>query len=251
MSQLSINKLWLKLEEWRLRQHFKRVEETLRVENVSHLSPDLQLTRKHYLDEMHHYAVSGIFPRNYERPGYSPCFIDRDRRNCAVAHLVIFSGHTEVAYKIAAVANYAYIPQMNFPELDDWTAQTGLSKEELSLIQPGYYSTFTGTLLAVALASWAAGLAIILTNAIQITRKRTGIVTSAIGLLVTAILLLLGLYCLHEAASAYSLGVNPDGLGFALHVVGSLNLGAVISLGLGLIAGCLSYHQFRRAKGNK
>ena len=73
MSQFSGRNLLLRLEDWRLRQHFKHVETTLRARDVSHLSPALRQSREHALDRLHSYAERSIFPRNYERPIYSPC----------------------------------------------------------------------------------------------------------------------------------------------------------------------------------
>jgi hypothetical protein len=45
--------LLFKLEDWRLQQHFKRVELILRNRDVSQLSPELQETREHYLNLLH------------------------------------------------------------------------------------------------------------------------------------------------------------------------------------------------------
>src|SRR5438132_814001 len=131
MQKLSFKSLWLKLEDWRLRQHFKRVETILRSRDVSHLPDYLQKAREQQLENLHHYAQRSIFPRNDGRFLYTPCFIDRDGRECAVAHLVMQTEQSPLAHQIALNANYAYVPQMRFPELDDWLAQSGLTEEEL------------------------------------------------------------------------------------------------------------------------
>ncbi len=72
MSHAPPRSLRLRLDDWRVSQHFKRVEATLRAHDVSHLSPRLQLARAQYLDWLHTYTLRGVFPRNHERPGYSP-----------------------------------------------------------------------------------------------------------------------------------------------------------------------------------
>jgi hypothetical protein len=248
MSQSRLGTLLLKLDDWRVRQHFKRVEGILRARDVSHLPPTLQQAREHYLDRLYAYAVRGVFPRNYERPGYAPCFIDREGRECAVAHLLMFSGHVEVAKNIAAVANYAYVPQMTFPELDDWAAQAGLSREELALIQPGYYLPLTGWYLSVAIAAWAAGLVTILINAVQIARRRKGIIAPVMGFIVASFLLLMMLSCLNDWAAALEMGrKTPDHMAFdfALRDAGPLGLGVLISLVLVVITLGLSVYRMQ------
>ncbi len=247
MSQVSFGSLRLRLDDWRVSQHFKRVEATLRAQDVSHLSPRLQLARKAYLDWLHDYATRGVFPRNYERPGCSPCFIDRDGRECAVAHLVMVSGQTALAYKIAEVANYAYVPEMTFPELDNWAAQSGLRSEELALIQPGYYLTLTGSFLLMAIAAWTVGLIAFLLNRVQIARRQKGIILPLIGLVAAIKLLMIGLVCLENAAHAYNLGAHPDGFPYNLPLldVPPLVLGVVISIGLALLTGALSFSRIQ------
>src|SRR6476661_8231997 len=108
--QTSATSLLQKIDDWRVSQHFKRVESILRKRDVSNLPPTLQQARESYINTLHDYAARGIFPRNYEQPDYAPCFIDRDGRECAVAHLVMSAGQTALAEKIAAVSNYAYVP---------------------------------------------------------------------------------------------------------------------------------------------
>jgi hypothetical protein len=245
MSQFSLRDRLLRLEDWRLRQHFKRVEQNLRSRDVSHLSPALQQAREHYLDRLHRYAARGIFPRNYERPVYSPCFIDRDGRECAVAHLVMVSGHADLANHVANVANYAYVPQMTFPELDDWTSQAGLTREELARIQPGYYTPFDASLFVL----WTAELLAILINAVHIARRRTGIIMPVIGLIITIVFLWLAFILLTDSSSAYYLGTHPDTPSdqklIHLHEAGLLALGGAISLILAFIAGGLGIYRIR------
>ena len=247
MSQSSLGNLWQKLDDWRVSQHFKRVEVTLRAQDMSHLSPTLQQARKHYLNCLHEYAVRGIFPRNYERPGYSPCFIDCDGRECAVAHLVMASGHATLAHKISEVANYAYVPQLTFPELDDWANQSGLSREELALIQPGYYFTLTGPYLWTAIAAWTIGLLTVLMNRVEIARKRKAIATPVLSLIVAIVLLFVAYFCLDGATAAYDLGTHPDGFPYdlPLHDVPLLTIGVLMSVGLALWTGGLGLYRIR------
>lgn len=242
-----LNKLLLKMEASRLRQHFERVEHVLRAQDVSHLSSVLRQARERHLDRLHAYATRGVFPRNHERPDYAPCFIDRDGRECAVAHLMIASGHSDAAHHIAGIANYAYIPQMKFPELDEWAAQMGLSREELALIQPGYWMSFTGEILTMAIATWTAGLVISAINAVQIARRRYGIVAPVIGFACVTVLLLLSVVCLYDAGEAYIVAAHADGYpgDLPLRDAGPFSLVALISLGLALLTGSLGYYRAR------
>ncbi len=127
-------------ERVRLFRHFKSVEQRLKTYYNRTTQGILDLHRTRHLDNLHDYWVQGEFPRNYDRPHQPvPCFIDRDGRVCAVAHLLIASGYSELAHQIANQANNAYITEMAFPALNEWVAQSGLTLSELALIQPSYY----------------------------------------------------------------------------------------------------------------
>jgi hypothetical protein len=235
MNQSLVNTLRLKLDDWRVRQHFAQVERTLRAKDVSHLPPALRQVRQDHLNRLHAYAARGVFPRNYERPNYAPCFIDRDGRECAVAHLMIVSGHSDAAHTVATVANYASVPQMTFPELDEWASETGLSKEELALIQPIYdpcqanapwaipelcsYLMFAGTLGSTALVGWIIGIVISGVNAVQIMRKRDRLFVPAIGLVVALLLLIIGVALLFSLSTMYELAADPNYAGQASRIL--------------------------------
>lgn len=246
----------LRIDDWRVRQHFKRVETILRDRDVSHLPPHLQRSREHYLDVLHDYAARGVFPRNHERAGIAPCFIDLDRRECAVAHLIIRSGQSELAHKLAIEANYATIPQMTFPELDSWGAEVGLSREELTLIQPGYWYSL-GDLLPIVLTAWGAGLLTILMNAKRIVPKRLRVVSFLLSGIVIVSLIYIGLTCLNEAIIAYGLGTQPyDGHngrfpGTPLRDVGPLLLGCVVSAALALLTAIYTLRNSDQSTGDK
>ncbi len=230
MPQSYLATLQLKLDDWRVRQHFKRVERILRSRDVSHLSPELQQARHQHLNRLHAYAERGIFPRNHERPIYAPCFIDRDQRECAVAHLMITSGHADAAHKIATTANYAFVPQMSFPELDDWASETGFSRNELALIQPGYYAAFT-TFLMPTILIWALGGVALLFNIIQMGRRQIEMITPVIGFIACGPLLLLTLFCFYCSMEAKAVATGIDYAPVAAWVeVNNFGLATVISL---------------------
>jgi len=151
VSQSFFAQMLLMFDDWRVRQHFTQVERLLRARDVSHLPNALQAARTRHLDELHRYATRGIFPRNHQQEGYAPCFIDRDGRECAVAHLVMADGGIATAYRIADLTNDAYVPEMNFLALDVWAANSGLSREEMALIQTGVRSSMRTNLSGVSL----------------------------------------------------------------------------------------------------
>lgn len=246
MTQTRGNRILFKLEDWRLKQHFKRVESILQSRDVSHLSSEQQKARGHYLTLLHAYAERGIFPRNYEKPNYSPCFIDPNGRECAVAHLVMSDGHVELVDNIVAVANYAYIPEMNFPELDDWATQAGLSKEELALIQPGYWYTLAD-ILPTVLMICGIGIVAFALNAIQYVRKRQDIVLPILALIVTIPLLWVSANCLFGAALAAKVAIFADGYpgNKPLRDVPPFLIAGILSLGIGILTGGIGYDRLR------
>jgi hypothetical protein len=195
----------LRLDDWRVRQHFKRVERKLRARDVSDLSNALQTARARHLDELHRYAVRSVFPRNHEKPGYAPSFIDCGGRECAVAHLVMADGFLATAYKIADFTNFAYVPDIHLCELDEWAGQSGFTTEELALIQPSYVYdpelrqllpqlfAFAFSVIPLTLSVQIASGLGVLFSAVNITRlrhRRGGMVAPVIGLALGLCLLL-------------------------------------------------------------
>src|SRR5262245_31511534 len=80
----------LYLDDWRIRRHLQRTEQELRRWDSSGLSPQLQVARARHLDQLNLYWRRRRFPRNTAGAAlYVPCFIDAQRRACAVAHLII------------------------------------------------------------------------------------------------------------------------------------------------------------------
>src|ERR1051326_986852 len=114
------------------------VEQFLRGRDVSGLSRELREERTRNLDEFHAYIMAGNFPMNYDHEERRPCFIDRDGGVCAVGNLLVRSGEKKLAYYLAQHNLYDYVKDMNVEELAEWQKTSGLTVEELSLIQPTY-----------------------------------------------------------------------------------------------------------------
>ncbi len=124
---------------WRVRRHFDDVLRRLSHRDVSGLTPRARTARVRTLDRLRVYAERGAFPQNEDFPGLLvPHFIDRAGTTCAVAQLLIDSGHVAMAEHIAATQNLLAIDAMSAEGLDEWIAESGLSPAECAMVQPGY-----------------------------------------------------------------------------------------------------------------
>lgn len=119
--------------------HLKLVEEDLRCNMPETLSSEQRLKRKAGLDLLRQYWQAKQFPINNNHPGQVvPYFIDDFGTACAVGHLVRETGFETFAQRVQAENNYAYIEDMDYPELREWAAEYGFSEVELRWIQPSY-----------------------------------------------------------------------------------------------------------------
>lgn len=130
-------------ENLRIATHLEYVEHQLRKRDVSWMSAKLQAKRTHLLNLLHEYRSAGLFPKNYEREGRKPCFIDRDGTICAVGYLIEQTAGRATAEDINSRHQYATIFEMQDKQVDKWIAQSGLTKEECAMIQPMYNQTPT------------------------------------------------------------------------------------------------------------
>lgn len=130
----------------RIRTHLEYVENLLRNKNVSNLSADLKMKRKHLLDLLHVYWTNGIFPKNYDYTNQrKPCFIDKDGTICAVGFLIEQTLNRQVADNINNRYKYDEILSINDSTLNNWELTSGLTKKECAMIQPTYGPTPTYT----------------------------------------------------------------------------------------------------------
>ena len=126
-------------EHTRIKTHLNYVEKLLREKSISHLSVVERKNRTRLLDYLRNYHVAGIFPKNYDHEDERrPCFIDKDKNICAVGYLVAQTAGLETAEEINSQYKYAAIGDMNSDLLEDWIGTTGLSRNEIAMIQPNY-----------------------------------------------------------------------------------------------------------------
>lgn len=120
-----------------IKTHLFLVESYLR-ENKLKLT-EMQLQNRYLcLDVLKDYRENGVFPINLYHAKRTPYFIDNFGTACAVGQLIISTGHEELAKKISSENNYAYIENLNYPELIAWADNYGFSLDELKWIQPTY-----------------------------------------------------------------------------------------------------------------
>ena len=122
----------------RIRMHLLLVEAILRSRTPAAMDPAAKAKRLSLLDALNSYALLGRFPENIGHEERQPYFIDHRGTACAVGHLLIESGHADIAEKVWKETNFAYIRDMDYPELPEWAAAHGFVEAELAWIQPGY-----------------------------------------------------------------------------------------------------------------
>lgn len=111
-------------------------------DSLEERTPDLtagQLSaRKALLQDLRSYAQAGIFPMNIGHAEPTPYFIDHRGVACAVGHMMIRSGHEELALRIQARENNAYLRDIETEGVMTWASTHGFDLEELAWIQPAY-----------------------------------------------------------------------------------------------------------------
>ena len=125
-------------EQQLIQLHLTETEKLLRKRDISRLSADQQMSRLNNLDVLHRYNGAGLFPVNSLHTNRQPYFIDHNNTYCAAGYLMKESGADELARAISKTQNYSYLKDIQHPKLMDWVVRSGLTLDELALIQPGY-----------------------------------------------------------------------------------------------------------------
>ena len=150
---IEINKEWLKYDqssidlmqstrfqndEERIQLHLQLVSQILTLRDNSHLSTQQIENRTKQIDVLTAYYKAGLFPKNTGHTHRQPYFVDDFGNACAVGYLVLQDGQKDFVQKIQSENNFAYIHEMDYPELGAWARINGFTKDELAWIQPGY-----------------------------------------------------------------------------------------------------------------
>lgn len=126
-------------EDDRIASQLVFVEELLQSRTPPGQSAESQQRRSAGLKALHEYARAGVFPTNTRHPDRrQPYFIDDYDVPCAVAHIMIESGHAELAQDIRITQNTLWLDEMRGENLIAWVEQSGFTLNELRLIQPSY-----------------------------------------------------------------------------------------------------------------
>jgi hypothetical protein len=125
-------------EKEMIQLHLKETENLLRKRSTGNLSTALKENRQRNLAVLHGYMEAGVFPVNSLHQNRQPYFIDAYNTYCAVGYLMQQSGADAIARHILETQNYSFLPDVSGPALMEWVQQSGLSFDELALIQPGY-----------------------------------------------------------------------------------------------------------------
>lgn len=122
----------------RIRTHLAYVEATLRARDVSHLSPAQRAARTRTLDHLRTYWRRGEFPASDAKRDLLPTFVDDRGVRCAVAYLAEQELGPRAIEAINARYRNAYLAQIDAPALAAWAPASGLTRDELALVQPSY-----------------------------------------------------------------------------------------------------------------
>jgi hypothetical protein len=126
--------------------HLQLVEKHLREHPVAQLTPLQKTNRQEGLNVLQQYWKSKQFPINNHHPGQVvPYFIDDFGTACAVGQMVRETGFEAFAERVREENNYAFIEDMQYPELKDWTENFGFEEVELRWVQPTYSNCGTYT----------------------------------------------------------------------------------------------------------
>ncbi len=214
-------------ENLRIKTHLEYVENILRQKDVSHLTTKQQHKRTHLLNLLHKYWTNGIFPRNYDREDErAPCFIDKDKKICAVGYLVEQTAGRAVAEQINSKHQYDEIYEMDDNIVDAWIANSGLTKEECAMIQPNYVKDVDYISPAYGISSAVIGgfnVSLNIVNGVRVANKTSDKKTPMVGLIAGAGQVILG-------SLMYPRG--NGGFGIFYNNIGERNL-SITNIGIG------------------
>ncbi|MCD6069117.1 MAG: hypothetical protein K0S33_3943 [Bacteroidetes bacterium] len=123
-----------------IQAHLGAVLPILKNASTQGLSKEQIKMRLHFIEVLSAYREAGKFPQNYFRAERIPVFIDENGTHCAVGYLMQQSGQEAMAQRISKNYQYAWLKDIQDENLSEWQQASGLSLEELKLIQGAYDS---------------------------------------------------------------------------------------------------------------
>jgi hypothetical protein len=103
------------------------------------LRADLAKRRAMHIQRLRAYADAGMFPQNtYSKNAKLNVFIDEQGKLCAAANLIALDGHRDLVDATAQKNNMIRLADVKDGALMDWMLRSGLTQEEIALIQEPY-----------------------------------------------------------------------------------------------------------------
>jgi hypothetical protein len=96
---------------------------------------ELRAARKKQIAQLEAYAERGEFAMNIQGRGLAFVWRDEAGRLCAMAHLVKASGRSDLVDRVAKDSNNLQLASVTEGDLYEWMLHSGLTKEEIQLIQ--------------------------------------------------------------------------------------------------------------------
>ena len=124
-------------EHGRIETHLSYVLEHLRTTDPPNAYSSARAAN---LDRLESYIERGLYPRNDDYPTRRPTFVDDGGTRCAVAFLAEHDLGPRAILAVAVEHKYSYVPDIDSPELLAWARTSGLTLDELAMIQPAYPS---------------------------------------------------------------------------------------------------------------
>ncbi len=121
-----------------IQRHLHCVGRLLRERPDTSESATLRASRRRNLEFLADYSAAGRFPQNEQFPLRTPLFKDEGGRLCAVGYLLHCSGADELIATVERSDNRIRIRDIDHPDFLGWAAASGLTIDELALIQPSY-----------------------------------------------------------------------------------------------------------------
>lgn len=81
------------------------------------------------------YRIAGVYPNNVFKPGLANVWLDQDGHYCAAATIIRASGQAALVAKVAEQNNFIRLADVTSGPLLDWILTSGLTQDELALIQ--------------------------------------------------------------------------------------------------------------------
>ena len=94
--------------------------------------------RKVQIERLRAYRMRGVFPRNRVVPRKANIFIDESGTLCAVANLVWQDGLGDAVAQASRENNFVRVAELDSGPLHDWMLTSGLTREEIAVIQAPY-----------------------------------------------------------------------------------------------------------------